>query len=608
MPQDVGRVIGRARRRIRLQRAIEGATLGLLAAALASLVMVLLFKLRVVDEAALVAFGVGAAGAVVLGALVGALLKVPVIAAARALDARADLADRLGSAWDFGHSAERTPFMEAAIRDASRAASGLRVGTFLHLRAPSHLRAVILLLCALGLLTVLRIPIDEDSIAAVAPRPPPPPPPLVPPFQAALAQKKVEESQKEAKRLEDRKTQKILQKLERLWQDIASRKFDRRALWRRIAALQRPDGAKLSEDEKAELGRLKKTGEAMKTAAIGRRLGDALGRQDLEEAQRALRDLARRLQDKRLSKKERSELERALKRATEKTRKELSSMRRKLEQLKKQLAKRKLETLAKNKKQRELERLSKELEKLQSMLSTKLSQELMDALRKMKKYEDADAGRSLEKAAERMKQLMKRLRQLRLAARTKDHIREMKELLRRGNQGQRDDQLRDFTLRAGNGQGEDITLLLPGQGKEGEGQGDQGDDGRSLKRPGTCGKCGGGHPTKEHGQAGKQGQQGGPSDGQGPGIGTGSNMKLGQATDLKDARYKDEQLRGKKGRGESTSEIFMGAATKGFSRVGYKNVYLRYKEAVEEALEKNKGIPHGYKRIVEKYFEMIQPR
>ena len=52
----------------------------------------------------------------------------------------------------------------------------------------------------------------------------------------------------------------------------------------------------------------------------------------------------------------------------------------------------------------------------------------------------------------------------------------------------------------------------------------------------------------------------------------------------------------------------MGAATKGFSRVGYKQVYNRYKEAVEEALEKNKGIPPGQKRIVEKYFEMIRPR
>lgn len=607
--RPIDRVVGRARRRIRLQRALEVGTTALLPVGALGLVVVLLFKLGFVDEQALVLAAAAGAASVLLAALVAAWWRLPDVVAARAIDARADLADRLGTAQDFEHVAEPTPFMEAAIRDAARVARGLRVGRHLPLRRPKDLGAACLMLLAVALLFLLRFPMAGDGAGLVRALPPmPPPPPMVPPFQAALAQKKVEESRKEADRLKDEQAKKVLGKLDELWKGIHNRQFDKRELWRRLAALQKQAaGGKLSEEDKAELGRMKKMGDSLGKSDVTKRLSDALKKGDLDEAQRALRELARKLSDNKLTKKERKELEKALKKAAEKTQKQLTQMKRKLEKLQKQMQKRKLEKLAKNKKERQLEKLKKEMDKLASQLSTQLSQELMDALKKMKKYENPDAGRSLEKAAQRMKEMMKKIRRLQLLSKTRDHIKEMKDLLRRGNQKGRDDQMKDFFARAGDGQGDDITLKLPGEGDQ-EGQGDQ-PGGKQLKPKGggTCQKCGGGHPTGQHGSG--QGQKGdGQGKGQGPGIGTGSDHKLGAATDLKDARYRDLQLKGKKGRGEQTSEVFMGAATKGFSRVGYKKVYNRYKEAVEEALEKNKGIPPGQKRIVEKYFEMIRPR
>lgn len=582
---------------------METATLAIIPVATLLLVVVLLFKLRVLDEDALLYAAMGAGALVLIAFCAGLWWSIPTVLAARALDAKAGLADRLGSAWDFEHLpvAERTPFMEAAIRDAARSAEALRVRRFIRFTRPQDLPLAAVMILAVGALLLLRFPPPIDELALrLPPRPPPPPPPMVAPFQALLAQQKVEESRKEAEKLGDPEAKKVLQKLDDLWKGISARKFDKRELWRRIAALQKQKDGELSEEDKAELGKLRKQGQALAKTGITQKLGQALQKGDLQKAQEALRELSKRLKDKSLTKKERSELEKALKQAAKQTKKELENLRRKLEKLQKQQQKRSLQKLSKEKNQRELQRLSKELEKLQNQLANQLSQELLDALKKMKKYEDGDAGQSLEKGAEKLREMMKRLRKLQLQSKTQDHIREMKELLRRGNQQKRDQQMQDFMVRAGNGQG-DLTLPLPG-----DGEGQQGQGGRQLKpKPG-----GGNQPGDGQGQGkqlGQKGGQGGEGKGQGPGIGTGQGDREGKSTEI-DAKYVDVQLKGKKGRGESTSEVFMGAAQKGFSRTAYKNVYQKYKEVVEEAMEKNKAIPPGQKRLVEKYFEMIRPK
>jgi hypothetical protein len=590
--QAIGRTIARAQRRIRWQRGFENGTTAVIPGAALALVALLLWKLGLVPAAVLTA-GLAVAAAVVAGGLLlGFLRPVPKVWAARALDARADLADRIGSAWDFGQATERSPFMEAAIRDAASRARTLRIGRLFRLNAPRDWPVALLLIFALGALVALRFPPPGGH--PVLPRPPPPPPPLVPAFQAALAQQKLEETRKEAEHARDSESRKLVGQLEALWKKIQERTIDKRSLWQRLAALQKQRQAGLSEGDQAELGRLRKMGEALAKADLTKELGDALKQADLARAQEALRELARKLKREELGLKQREQLAKALKAAAQKRERELQSRRRELDQLRKHLQKRKLEKLTREGKERELERLSRELEKMRSMLTAQLSEELMEALRQLRKQSrgeakqsQSDAGKSLERAAERLEELLKRLKRMQLMARSQDHIREMKELLRRGPQKDRDDQLRDFMMRAGNGKG-DLTLLLPGGEKEG-----------------SCSRCGGKHSTNQHGQGGLDRS---PSNQPSSGIGRGTDFRLGNPTDIKDAKYQESQLAGKKGRGESTSEIFQGAAVRGFSRVGYRNVYQKYREVVEEALEKNKGIPHGYKRIVEKYFEMIRPK
>jgi hypothetical protein len=592
MAPAIDRAITRAQRRIRWQRALDNGTTALIPGGALALVALLLRKLGLVADSVLLT-GLALAAAVVgAGLLWGFLRPVPRLWAARAIDTRADLADRIGSAWDFAQARQRSPFMESAIRDAASRATTLRIGQLFRLKAPRDGPVALLLVLALGVLVALRFPPPGGQ--PVLPRPLPPPPALVPAFQAALAQAKLDETRKEAERARDSESRKLVGQIEALWKRIQERTVDKRTLWQRLAALERQRQAGLSEDDRAELGRLRKMGEKLAKANLTKELGDALREADLARAQEALRELARKLRREELSLKQRAELTRSLKSAVEKRERELQSLRREIEKLRRQLRKRKLERLTRERKERELERLSRELEKMRSMLTAELSEDLLDALRKLKKQSrgdskasESDAGKSLERAAARLEELLRRLKRARLLARGQDHIREMKELLRRGPEKDRDDQIKEFMLRAGNGQG-DLTLLLPGG-----------------EREGRCQKCGGNHSTREHGQGGEDQS---PSSEPSSGIGRGTDFRLGQPTDLQGARYRESQLTGKKGRGESTSEIFQGAAVRGFSRVGYRNVYQKYREVVEEALEKNKGIPHGLKRIVEKYFEMIRPR
>src|SRR5207248_5333434 len=109
---------------------------------------------------------------------------------------------------------------------------------------------------------------------------------------------------------------------------IETRQFDKRELWKRLAALQKQrTEAGLSQSEKEELGKLRKRGESMakQKQNVTKSLADALQKSDLAKAQEALRELSRRLRDKSLSKRRRTESGRQLRGATERMSAELNS-------------------------------------------------------------------------------------------------------------------------------------------------------------------------------------------------------------------------------------------------------------------------------------------
>src|SRR5262249_45492921 len=152
---------------------------------------------------------------------------------------------------------------------------------------------------AVLILFLLRFPVAAVELP-IADRltPGPPKAPMVPAFQALLAREKVEESKKEAERARDPEAKKVLGSIAKLWKQIQERTIDKRDLWKKIAALQQQKFSGLNAEDKDELGRLKKLGQQMEKSKVAERLSQALQKGDLAKAQEALRELARRLQDK----------------------------------------------------------------------------------------------------------------------------------------------------------------------------------------------------------------------------------------------------------------------------------------------------------------------
>ena len=68
----------------------------------------------------------------------------------------------------------------------------------------------------------------------------------------------------------------------------------------------------------------------------------------------------------------------------------------------------------------------------------------------------------------------------------------------------------------------------------------------------------------------------------------------------------DESISGVHGKGPSTREPILSAAQKGFASRSYREVYVRYKTALEEVINAEK-VPSGYKYYVKKYFQKIKP-
>jgi hypothetical protein len=100
---------------------------------------------------------------------------------------------------------------------------------------------------------------------------------------------------------------------------------------------------------------------------------------------------------------------------------------------------------------------------------------------------------------------------------------------------------------------------------------------------------------------------GGSGKEKGDGIGEGHDPNvLGAKTRLK-AKYQDDLVRGRQGKGESRSRVVFSAATKGFAQRSYKRVHQNYSEVVEETMERQ-DIPAGKRRYVRRYFDMIRPR
>ncbi|MEM9493916.1 MAG: hypothetical protein AAGC55_32515, partial [Myxococcota bacterium] len=143
-------LIARARRRLRLQAALETGTTAAILAIACALAVVYAVRSAAVDESLGLALLGGCALIVAIGAALGALRRFPTHVVATRIDRASGLSDRLATACAFEQRDKAAPdprtdaFMDAAIRDAVAAVPRANVGAATPYRVPRDSRAALI--------------------------------------------------------------------------------------------------------------------------------------------------------------------------------------------------------------------------------------------------------------------------------------------------------------------------------------------------------------------------------------------------------------------------------------------------------------------------------
>src|SRR3954468_571614 len=163
----IQRLIGRTRRRIRTQWALEGATTATVLAAALALASIFAVRTEAIAPGTGIALLIAAGVLIVLGAVVSAARKLDDERVARKIDRASDLSDRLSTAIAFSHTlsgsrplqdGETEEMMVAAIKDGVRSASRADVRAAAPFAWPRDLRAALGFLALSAIVAGLSIP------------------------------------------------------------------------------------------------------------------------------------------------------------------------------------------------------------------------------------------------------------------------------------------------------------------------------------------------------------------------------------------------------------------------------------------------------------------
>ena len=553
--------------------------------------------------------------AVAVAVLLGFSREMPKMFGALALDRRYGLKSRVTNALSFARlpACERDGFVQLAIKDALRVdAKSLKAAEACPLKCPPRLGLCIVLVFALGTLAALEVRSVRTVLPARASAPL-----LVTEDDLGFFR---EWSEQVIARQSSTETLAAVHRFNRLVQDLAERRMDRREALRRIAALERSllDGATAEREalEKA-LNRLaEELNSNPDTKAVAKPLYD----KKLDDSADALEKLAESLRaTKRPSKGELERLRKSLDRASKAQQahaQALNSRRTELEKQRKRLLKKKQEQRLTASEQQELESADRQLKRLdrerqQAEMGRKqlseLERQLANAARDLMK----DLGLSaqeLTSGAQNMRRLSEKAMSQKQQQELLERLRELREMLRQQGQGgqNRQDRLRQFSRRA---RGQDATT---GSGKE---TGTQSRAGRAADgnpvvalRQGSAGvqlpmRANEANPTEPGAQVGGDAATHG---GETWGTGAGPEAR-GDLSSIDGQTHDVSAVAQDTGQGSASSEVIQGAAERGFVGHGYRDVYTAYQNVAERALE-NDEIPPGYKHYVQRYFQLIRPR
>jgi hypothetical protein len=408
----------------------------------------------------------------------------------------------------------------------------------------------------------------------------------------------------------------------KLVEDIAEHRVDRHEVFRRLAEIERDLARGLDEDREALDEGLEAVARELGKSPMSRKASEALSAKRLEDAEKALRELAEKLRESK-PKPSAAEIERlrnALSRAAQQTTERSQA----IEQRRKDLAEER-ESLLKKKgadagadpatdkkleeNKRKLERLEREssrAKKSQQQMS-ELDKELAKAAADLRK-EMGDAAKDIEQGAQQLNRMAREKLDDEQKRDLIRRLREMREVLRQEGQGGegRKQRLQRFSNRARGSK--------PGDGEQGQGQGKGQGKGKGARPELRIGQGNGEGieiPGMAQGgpQAGRKpgGEGDGPAD-KGQGYGSGHDPNIAGDRSRLAGKTADVSAAGiDTGEGSASAEVIYGAAERGFTGKGYKDIFTDYETVSESVLEKDE-IPSGYRFYVRRYFQLIRPR
>jgi hypothetical protein len=567
------------------------------------------------DATRLLWAGFGLACLVPLGGVVVSwLTRRSPHAGALALDRHHQSADRITNALEFAklNPEQQDPFMRAAIADALVAVERPNAAEAVPLRLPR------------GAVWSVALMLAVAAVSFIQPRPPALPArapaalPIEPVVLSADDLSLLRESAREIQSATDSPelTQAVTE-FNRLVEEMAERRLDRRELFRRLADIERALDVGPEAAEALDAG-LKGLAEQLDKSPLSKPIADALKADRLPDAERAMRELAERLArpEEKVDPAELERLRKALDAASNEAAgrvERLEQMRREVEAEQRRLLKKKNDKEAQKppaEQQAEAERQKRRLEKLDRDISdAKQAQQQMSQLDRELNKAAQELMKELGKSADHMKsgaEDMNRMARQQLSDKEKQELKqkleELRELLRQGGPG-KEEQMRRLQQFAQRARGQKGDAPPDGEGKQGRA-------GQKGPPQLTLGPGGSPLPMPGGGNPGPGGQQPGgaesPASGSEAGAGEGPEMK-GKATNL-DGKTEDVTAAAvDTGQGAASSEVVFGAAERGFTGRRYQKVYAQYRTVAEDVLERD-TIPAGYEFYVRRYFQLIRPR
>jgi len=281
----------RASRRLRAGMALAAALKLVPLALLGTVVALAVAKVRPSGASDRWVLGIAVLGAaLVLGAIVRSLARPrPPLAGAIELDRHHGLTGRVANALSFRAvpRGERTPLMELAIRDGAEVAAQLDPRRAVPIPVPEETWLAAVLLVGLVGVAVLEVPTVRHL-----PPPPAPKPLLLGADDLELFKNLGGELARESKSPEQLAA---VGRYNKLVEDIAEHRVDRHEVFRRLAEIERDLAQGLAEERDALDEGLEAVARELGRSPMTRKASEALSEKNLEDAEKALRELADKL-------------------------------------------------------------------------------------------------------------------------------------------------------------------------------------------------------------------------------------------------------------------------------------------------------------------------